>query len=599
MIYDDPVASLNYAKDYLKVAQRVSASEMVSANNQLGIIYYNLGLLDKTIEHFYASMELLDPETDGIQLSRILNNLANVYDELNQNEKALEYYKQSLQKRLILGVDTTQLSSIIGNIGLSYMKQDYLDSANVFLQKSHEIDLKNQDTIGLVYSEASLAQLYQRKGQYDRAEQHFLKVEELTKKLGRSYSRCENLMNMGSMYAEKGEEDKAYSYLVQSNKIAKDHDFINLAALNLEELAKVASKLGRYQEAYLYSMEFASLKDSIFSSETRRQLESAEVQQKDQEITLLTQKAEIDALRLQQNRIVQYVLIGLIFFAIVIAIIYYQKHSYKVKTLRLVREQRNEIAEKNKDILDSIAYARGIQEAMFPTEDELKSLFKESFVFYKPSDVVTGDFYWLSKSKDSVILAVIDCTGHGVPGAFMTVMANSILNNIVNERGITDPARILKELHVSIINTWHKNEDSALYSNGLDAAICHIDFKTKQLTYSGAKRPLYHVRNSELTSFKGNCFSVGVPYYQTEIHYDKKVIAIEPDDMLYMFTDGIVDQFGGKDNKKFLGKRLKILIDRVNLEDFQVQHIEINNELQNWMSGNEQVDDMLLLGVKI
>jgi len=373
----------------------------------------------------------------------------------------------------------------------------------------------------------------------------------------------------------------------------------NVLLTSLEGLANASKSLGQHTEAFNYLSIYSSLKDSLFTLDIKKQLNTAEINQKEQEIILLTQQGEIDALNIIRNRQILYFLSGAILLVIIIAIIYYQKHEYKQRTLKIVSKQRNEIAVKNQDILDSITYAKGIQEAMFPDENEIKSIFSDSFVFYKPSGVVTGDFYWVSKLKDAIILAVVDCTGHGVPGAFMTVMANSILNSVVNERKITSPSEILKELHLAILNTWHQNEKSALYSNGLDAIICNISLDKTKMTYSGAKRPLYHLRAGVLESHRGNCFSVGVPYYQTEINYDEHEIELQQDDSLYLFTDGIIDQFGGPENKKFLGKRLKKLLNEIEDKPFNVQQAQLVKAIEDWMNGTEQVDDMLLIGVKI
>lgn len=600
LIYDDPIKGVKYGKEYLEISKNVGVREKVSANNQLGIAYYNLGQLNKTLEHFSVSIDLLDSIGDLARKARMLNNLSIIYDELGQNDKALEYSVQSLYARVKIDTDTSLLSNIFGNVGLDYLSQNQLDSANKYISLGYKIDKKNGDSVEIMYSSSNMAQYHQVNKNYDSAEYYFNTVEEIAISLGgQSNELCGNYNLKGKLYLEIERNQKAYENFYQAYLLAKKLRMSMILVDSYNGLAESLQKLGRNEEANGYLRKYINLKDSIFTAETNRQLESAEIQQKEQEITLLTQQGEIDTLRIKQSRYLLYFLIGVVFFVVVIAIIYYQKHEYKVRTFNVLEQQRNEIAEKNKNILDSMAYAKGIQEAMFPNEEELKGVFKESFVYYKPSDVVTGDFYWISRSNHSVILAVVDCTGHGVPGAFMTVMANSMLNHIVNENGITSPSEILKELHASILNTWHSDEESALYSNGLDAAICNISFEDMKMTYSGAKRPLYHAREGKLNTYKGNCFSVGVPYYHSEISYDEEVIDILNGDFIYLFTDGIVDQFGGDENKKFLGKRLRTLVDEISVESAEVQQKKVDTTMQKWMSANEQVDDMLLVGVKI
>lgn len=600
LMYDYPTQAVVYGHEYLLLAKKVNKSEQISAHNQLGISNYNLGFFNNAIQHFSSSIDLLDPQKDISKMARMLNNMAIIYDEMQQYEKALAYYRKSINTRIENNDDSTKLSGNFGNLGLAYLNLNDLDSAYKYISLSYKIDNQLKDSIGLLYSRSGMGLIYQKLKKYDSAKLYFDEVESITRTMkGQNNILCENYNNKGNLYMEMKEYQSAYESYNNAYPLAKKLQMGTNLLTSYEGLATSLKNLGRYNEAYVFLNKYTTLKDSLFTSDTRKQLNSAEIQQKELEINLLKQQGEIDNLELQQGKYILYFLIGIVFLVMVIAVIYYQKHNYKVNILKIVSQQRNDIAIKNKKILASIAYARGIQEAMFPPEEELKKVFKESFVFYKPSDVVTGDFYWLSKTKDGIILAVVDCEGHGVPGAFMTVMANSILNSVVNERGISSPSEILKELHVSIINTWNKYDENTLYNSGLDAIICNISLSSLKMTYSGAKRPLYHARNRLLNSFKGNCFSVGASYYQTDINYDEKELNLMKGDYIYMFTDGIVDQFGGEKNKKFLGKRLKALLNKIGNESAESQHDQIDIEIKKWMSGTEQIDDMLLVGVKI
>jgi len=600
LMYDYPTQAVVYGHEYLLLAKKVNKSEQISAHNQLGISNYNLGFFNNAIQHFSSSIDLLDPQKDISKMARMLNNMAIIYDEMQQYEKALAYYRKSINTRIENNDDSTKLSGNFGNLGLAYLNLNDLDSAYKYISLSYKIDNQLKDSIGLLYSRSGMGLIYQKLKKYDSAKLYFDEVESITRTMkGQNNILCENYNNKGNLYMEMKEYQSAYESYNNAYPLAKKLQMGTNLLTSYEGLATSLKNLGRYNEAYVFLNKYTTLKDSLFTSDTRKQLNSAEIQQKELEINLLKQQGEIDNLELQQGKYILYFLIGIVFLVMVIAVIYYQKHNYKVNILKIVSQQRNDIAIKNKKILASIAYARGIQEAMFPPEEELKKVFKESFVFYKPSDVVTGDFYWLSKTKDGIILAVVDCEGHGVPGAFMTVMANSILNSVVNERGISSPSEILKELHVSIINTWNKYDENTLYNSGLDAIICNISLSSLKMTYSGAKRPLYHARNRLLNSFKGNCFSVGASYYQTDINYDEKELNLMKGDYIYMFTDGIVDQFGGEKNKKFLGKRLKSLLNKIGNESAESQHDQIDIEIKKWMSGTEQIDDMLLVGVKI
>lgn len=599
MAYEDPANALDYGLDYLELAERVDKKEAVAAHNQIGIIYYNLGLAAKTIEHFSIALSYLREGEDDLQIAPILNNLAYMYGELGQNDKELEYFKKSLKKRIDLQVDSSRLSAIFGNIGISYVNRNELDSAFKYLSLSHKIDLQNGDSINLLYSKASLGEYFQKRGDYDGAELYFNEVEKIALLLGNQIRvLCENYSLRGGLFMELKQYEQAYDNYQRAYRLAIDYQFYTYLQGIYKGLSSVLEKMDKHQEALVYLNKYVEVKDSIFTAETKKQLESAELQQKATEIELLTKKAAIDRLELEKSNFMLYFFATIAVMILVVAIVYIQKHNYKKRTLHILQQQRTELEEKNTQILDSLSFARGIQDAMFATEEELQKLYQDSFVFYQARDVVSGDFLWLSEVGGHIVLAAIDCTGHGVPGAFMTVMANSLLNNIVNERKILHPDMILKELHIRVINTWHQNEESEFRSNGLDAAICTIPKDGGTMLFAGAKRPLYYMQNNELISLRGDSFSVGSLYYRDEISFKQNSIEMKEVEQIYLFTDGVVDQFGGNNDRKFMGKQLRNLLLAVREHSMDEQKEALAKTLSIWQGEHEQTDDMLLVSLK-
>jgi PAS domain S-box-containing protein len=262
-----------------------------------------------------------------------------------------------------------------------------------------------------------------------------------------------------------------------------------------------------------------------------------------------------------------------------------------------LRQNREELKQK-KQITDSINYAKRIQEALLPHEDVMYNRFPHSFVLYKPKDIVSGDFYWFHSEKKYTAIAAIDCTGHGVPGAFMSVMANSLLNEIVVEKKIISPDLILNQLQEKVIRTLRQTETDGQSHDGMDIAICVIDNKNLVLAFAGANRPLYWVRNGVLEEVKGNKMPIGGARFLGKT-FEKHVISLEPQDRIYLASDGYQDQFGGEENRKFSSKRLKELI-------VQQQHIPMNqqgnvfgNTINEWLGQNKQIDDILLIGFEV
>lgn len=277
------------------------------------------------------------------------------------------------------------------------------------------------------------------------------------------------------------------------------------------------------------------------------------------------------------------------------------------KTLELQQEKEKVeqinslLNEKNRDILDSIRYAKRIQESIMPERELLSHYFPESFILYKPKDIVSGDFYWFTTRNDQFFIAAVDCTGHGVPGAFMSVIGSNILNQIVNEYNITDAEAVLDMLNFRVNVALKQDSENSESNDGMDIALCIIDIEKNQIQFSGANRPIYILRNGDLIEYKSDKFPIGGRYFQNrERSYSKYIIDTLPNDTLYIFTDGITDQFGlvGDQEKKYTFRRLQLLLTSLQDTSLADQAKVIDKEIENWRGKVEQTDDILIIGIK-
>jgi len=286
-----------------------------------------------------------------------------------------------------------------------------------------------------------------------------------------------------------------------------------------------------------------------------------------------------------------------------------QKEKLEVEVVNRTREvveQKKQIEEKNKDITDSINYAKRIQKAILPDIETIQNDLRESFVLYQPKDIVSGDFYFYSKVDDKIIIAAADCTGHGVPGAFMSMIGHNLLHQITVEEKIIAPSTILNELNQGIKKALkqggEKNYDEET-RDGMDIALCTISLKDKNMVYAGAQRPLYLIRNKELTEYKANKKSIGGSV-TGDTEFLSVELGINKGDVFYIFSDGYADQFGGEYGKKFMTKRLKEFLLKISDEAMIEQENLLRNEIENWRGTNgngkpfEQVDDILIIGIK-
>jgi sigma-B regulation protein RsbU (phosphoserine phosphatase) len=257
-----------------------------------------------------------------------------------------------------------------------------------------------------------------------------------------------------------------------------------------------------------------------------------------------------------------------------------------------------EIEEQKKHIMDSIYYARRIQTAILPSFSMLNKYLKEFFIFYLPKDIVSGDFYWMHQASGLVMLAAVDCTGHGVPGAFMSIVGFNQLNNAVNVKKVTKASDILNELNAGVIQTLNENTGGTSIKDGMDMTLCVFDFKKRKLDFAGANNPIIQVRDKKVLKHKGNRFPIGAFVDNQPQVFTSTEIELAEGDMIYMFSDGYADQFGGPENKKFFTKRFEQLLADISIYTVEEQKEILKNTLYDWMGQNGQVDDILVIGIR-
>ncbi|MGD0342221.1 MAG: SpoIIE family protein phosphatase [Bacteroidales bacterium] len=302
----------------------------------------------------------------------------------------------------------------------------------------------------------------------------------------------------------------------------------------------------------------------------------------------------------------RYILYSAILIVLVYLIVMSQTRSL-VKTRRKLKEkehvleeverQKSELEIRERNITDSLNYAQRIQEALLPSEDYFRSFFRESFIFFKPKDIVSGDFYWIGEKGGRIFIVAADCTGHGVPGALMSMIGIEIIEKTINEDNIDIPAAILAILNKGLEKTFSREKNiGTIIRDGMDIGLCVIDHKRKKIEYAGAFFPLYLVRNNSLIEIKGDKLIIGMnPEGKA---YENHEIDLMEDDILYLFSDGYVDQFGGSENKKFMYRRFRYLLTTIHRFPVNDQKSVLEESIRTWMGSAPQLDDMMVIGFK-
>ncbi len=302
----------------------------------------------------------------------------------------------------------------------------------------------------------------------------------------------------------------------------------------------------------------------------------------------------------RKNTLKNLIISILIFLSTVIVILRYVRIILigEEKQKDIIEKSHHEIKQKNKDIVDSINYALKIQSAILPPFEEIKASFKEIFILFKPKDIVSGDFYFHTRAGNKVLIAAVDCTGHGVPGALMSMIGNDLLHNIVHERNITTPSEILDNLHEGVTKALKQDSAFTESKDGMDLALMCFDFENSELQYAGAYRPLYLVRDGAITEYKADKFPIG-NVTQQRSNFTNHVISLQKNDCIYAFSDGYADQFGGPNGKKFMVKKFQNLLLEINHLSINEQYKHITKNIDDWRGIYEQVDDILVIGIRV
>ena len=612
--------------------------------NNLGEVYKELADYKQAISYYEKSLEIDKQLNNKVGIAISLINIGSMHHRQGNENKALEYYKEALALGNQLN-NKRVMAHAQNGLGESYNSIGKMDDAIISLQNAKKNSDQANDKSEMAKSTYLLGVVYFNKQNFNEAMIHFNKAAEQHQQLDEQYNYVQDLIKMGESYYYLGNYDKGielnFKGLIKAKQIAsKEH--IRQAA---ENLSKLFASTKNFEEAYKYAQLFKQTHDSIFTWESRKKLSVIEnrfeLERKEQEIALQNVKLEKQSVELRQNQILQFALLGglmAVLLIVILIVISYtrlkraknliQNQKNKIEetneelnqtneelqvTLDINRRQKDQIENINKKIMGSITYAQNIQNAVLPSTEVLNHLFVNHFVSYKPKDIVSGDFYWTSKIKGKIIFAAADCTGHGVPGAFMSMLGVSFLNEIVNKENITESGQILNKLRVEVIQALQQKGTIGEHRDGMDIAVCVIDTDKNILQFSGAHQGLFVVRSMDKTpidndktidngthalyEFKGDAMPIAM--YQRMQPFSETTMDILQGDFLYMFSDGFTDQFGGKYGKRFTKQKFKELILGISYKPFEEQCKSLSTAFDSWKKDHDQLDDVMVVGLEI
>lgn len=561
------------------------------ALNHIGTINDFLGDYGLALKNYYTALAIQEKAHDYKGIAYTCSNIGLVYGEEGRNGAALEFHLRSLSLRSKIN-DQSGISASRNNLGIVYMNLRQFDKALYHFNQSLQADLKRKNSHGLADTYNNIGLVYMDKKDFRKAIRYFHISEKYRVKNGDVVGKGTEWVNLGITYMHMGDNKKAKAYFEKATPLAEKYKALALAQFAETNYAKILEDEGNYKEALKHYKKETEIEKTLKSDDaTRLQTETEMQYSYDKENARRNFRIEKDR---ERTTIILWSVVGLLIIAGGSAIVIFRRWKITNYQKHLIEEKNKLVETKNREILDSIMYAKRIQKALLPSLAQLRGLFPESFVLYKPKDIVAGDFYWTETKGDTVFFAVGDCTGHGVPGALVSVVCINALNKSVLEYGLTDPASILEKTRAIVLDEFERSEEQV--NDGMDISLIAWNAKSGKLTYSGANNSLWIVKNGMLTELSASKQPIGV--YHRYSDFDNQEVQIEGGERVYLFTDGYADQFGGNTGKKYKSSRLKRTLTEHSESPEDQQCRQLDQIFEEWKGDNEQIDDVCIVGIR-
>jgi serine phosphatase RsbU (regulator of sigma subunit)/Tfp pilus assembly protein PilF len=580
--------------------------------NLRGSINRDQSNLRDALDNFLSAIKLFEELKMPVKVAGIQNNIGLIYAEIKEYRTALAYYfkaekiNQSADHKGFLAIN-------YNNIATCYQKLNQFNSAQTYLNKSLALRQEISDTMGMAMAYHNIGINHQLTDDNDSAVFFFNKSLSYLGNMNENMGHAYNYLELGNSYLQKKKLVEAEKYLLNALRISENNELEGLKVEIYKYLSEVYQQKNDYRKAFTFQNLYMSSKENIESDESKNEIlkkeleydfaKRQELQRKDAENKQAISYAEIQS----QKKLTTGAVIALVILSGLIIIVF-RSYNQKRKANDIISKQKELVEHKNKEILDSINYAKYIQNALLPSEKVISDLHVDCFILFKPKDIVSGDFYWIhnnpstKSTENEVYIAAVDCTGHGVPGALVSVVGNNGLNRCVKEFGIHDTGKILDKLSELVEETFEKSENEL--KDGMDISLLKInsnesDKNSVQLQWSGANNPIWIIKKDSdvLEEIKANKQPVGK--FDDRTSFTTNQLTLQKGDRLYLFTDGYADQFGGPKGKKFKYRQLEELL-------LSTTHLTLNDQKQaledafdSWKANHEQVDDVCIIGIRL
>jgi len=597
--------------------------EVARSLTNIGSIYRTFGKYDDAIQFHLEALSIYEgiDAPEGTAWTSL--NISRLFKLNEDYDKALEYLEQALPVYRNIAREQgvkTGVTLCLKEYSLIYSQSGQTKKA---LEYSRRVLQRNQEAgnqYGIANTWFTMGKIYQKRGDLTKSLQYLHKALSMKRELNDQIEIPSILRSIGENYMQRENYHQALDYFSKALGQARTQHQKEEIKDIYKALYQTHQRSGNHQKALDYYTQYSALKDSLNNQRISELEMQYEFEKKQEQLRYEQKKKEaIQQARLKRQRILTWAFIIGFVLLLALLVVIYQSYKRKVRSNRQLAQQkqeienqrdeieaqrntatrqRDQIARQNRIITESIEYASRIQSAVLPQEKTIGKIFSDYFIFYRPKNIVSGDFYWINQIDSKVVIVAADCTGHGVPGAFMSMLGVAFLNEIINQNRVLDPGEILNQLRRNLIDALHQTIKKRGSRDGMDMALAIIDTNTDTLHYSGAYNPMYIIRDNELIDMKANRMPIGIHSVYQETPFSVKEEKLQPNDRLYFFTDGFTDQFGGEKGTKFGRKQFKQILLNSDHQTMEQQKQTLNHALNDWMDSWGQIDDIMVLGFK-
>jgi serine phosphatase RsbU (regulator of sigma subunit) len=598
-----PDSSFRFAFNALELSRKINYRHGEATSYAcMGEVYNAKGNYNLALKNLHEAYTLFEATGDLVAMNTVMNSIGNTYVGNKDYTKALESFQQCYKLGHELKNERTIAIAAFG-IGNMYGNFEKMDSAFKYLNIALSKFSEQKFTYAEAMTYAQIGQLKDSQKDYKSSLMNLDKAMLLFREIDQAYGIGVTYQAIGKTYYDMSDKEKALENYLAAYEVHKKRNAYDNLKESCESIYKVYQDLGDYKRALTFHEKFMDYKDSVFNEQSRKQLLETETlyktRDKEKEIKLKNLALDKSQADVKNRTMFLYIFIGVSLLFLMMGSFGFRLYHQKRKANKEIIIQKNIIEEKNKNITDSIRYAEYIQRSILPDDNVISRLIPESFVLFRPKDIVSGDFYWIVSSGSYVYVAVVDCTGHGVPGAFMSMVGHNVLNNAIKQLGTPGTSEILNYLQQEVTELFRNNERHYNMRDGMDLSLIRLDLEKGMLQFSGANNPVCIVRDNKLIEYKGNKAAISAQNENKDLSFSVLECTLEKSDMIYLFSDGYADQFGGPKGKKFKYKPLQELLLSIHTKPVKQQSEILYSTIEEWKGNLEQVDDILLVGIRV